>query len=1492
MEEQIVKLTGRPVSEEMRDILNRLSRKESVEIDEINNTREIKTARSNVDYSRPTIQLDNRFEIQANALNQMNKLGSATIDENGNTIYNGDVAKGSRLDIIIGLPASGKSSAIVDSLSQEFHSKVIDNDEAKKMIPQYNNGWGAGVVHEESQKISDVAFRIALAKHENVILPKVGSNAGRLLSDYIEPAAEVGYKVNVHFVDLDRNKALGRMINRFIEEGRFLDPNLIDNYCNEREGNKIEKAYEQLKESDFVQGFSRWDNDVERGEKPILVEYSNLEGNYIDNARTGDVNYERENEHTKGSRTNSGNSRESRGNEPQSSHANESGQRTDNSRYDTGRSFNDNGQILQEGQLREKEKIAAEIAEFIAINENAKYWHNEFADRSAIQDTISKELQDLQIDKINSRIDHVIRTNEEYWSEYSEEELSHVPAESITEVPQKAEELKENLTAFVEKINLYEIDILITEQSKNIHIEGHKGTYSVVQSDIIDGQKAYLLKSDIESDEMEISDIVCDEKGNVLLNEVWANGLDEYKSNIFFDRNQLSEEIIHEWEEENDMKISNELDSMIYDLSHDHSLTKEKFAEMVYQIIEDFENKIVSPLEVTHLLEDDVIYLNNGHKLELNHDLEIKSLEDELAAYNWSDGYLENFKLADVKSIERKGNVIAAQPLVESDNQMSILSTEQFMEDVSAGVSGITLNGTILSETANYTNFSNRVYNVVQEYEDNKDNTDIVQTAQNIYFDTSVGQIALADIEIPSGKYNLGEDYYIANIEGIETNYTAAFSAFEIAGVRINDIYLSTQSTNPEYKMVLAKMEQENEKSAFRCYQANDKQGYNVLFTQDTTMEHEKQIGFFIEDTSGVAIASGVAAMSNHAGAKLITEEFGIFGKDSDVVFYEINDKAEVADIEQRSTQIENLPIKVECEQHSGSEVIAQDVTYCADNATASSYAEYISNIPNNNTDMHINIAVRSDIEEKEIREMLESTEQYRAYKFFDSVDEEIDFLVIESDKDTKQVNISIYDNNLDKVSETTLSYPNEAAFGATQKEFSLSNLMNSQEFQNAPDKGYIEKTFNQVWKFEKVNAEELMSDINDKHALEVGKEIVDKANFEKGDRILTLYDKQTGKVNFQQSFNDLSEVNLFDLQLAAKGWDRYEVTDTENKILVKGEVDSDMESIIEDTLTQLDSPDTDEMVGRYTITLYDKETGSIQFQQFFDEVSELDIDELRHSIDGDNYFEIEDEKGIVLTEGNVDGDMLEIIKSSLLMSNNDRTADMELTAAKQAENLINQLEGNATIFTNEERNLIVNYAYKFDDMEKTKELAEKIAYLQTEDEPSEKVAVIKKANKEIDMLPDSMVGLSEMHEYGYTWEEMLPLTQERAAELFDENVAVYQLYSDGSETLVENVQDVKEDERNFQLMFGVEKKDWKAYLENDIIKKDNPLNKVEELVEGNYNQIDGIINNTPPLEEDKEEKELTFKERIAQAKEQSDKTEQSRENKKERPSHSAPSLD
>ncbi len=199
-------------------------------------------------------------------------------------VYNGIVNKCSRLDVIIGLPGSGKSSALTDTISQEFHSRIIDNDDAKKLLPEYNNGWGASVVHDESKIISEMQLKIALIKHENIVLPKVGSDVNKIQSIILK-AQKLGYEVNLHYVELPREKALARMINRFLEDGRFLSPKIIDKYNNPVDGNKIENTYEVLKKGGLLNGYSKWNNDVARGENPRLDEWSNCTGSFIDRGR-------------------------------------------------------------------------------------------------------------------------------------------------------------------------------------------------------------------------------------------------------------------------------------------------------------------------------------------------------------------------------------------------------------------------------------------------------------------------------------------------------------------------------------------------------------------------------------------------------------------------------------------------------------------------------------------------------------------------------------------------------------------------------------------------------------------------------------------------------------------------------------------------------------------------------------------------------------------------------------------------------------------------------------------------------------------------------------------------------------------------------------------------------------------------------------------------------------------------------------------------------
>ena len=169
----------------------------------------------------------------------------------------------------------------------------------------------------------------------------------------------------------------------------------------------------------------------------------------------------------------------------------------------------------------------------------------------------------------------------------------------------------------------------------------------------------------------------------------------------------------------------------------------------------------------------------------------------------------------------------------------------------------------------------------------------------------------------------------------------------------------------------------------------------------------------------------------------------------------------------------------------------------------------------------------------------------------------------------------------------------------------------------------------------------------------------------------------------------------------------------------------------------------------------------------------------------------------------NMDTDELIDVKERM-----EHPIDTNLSVMGQAEQLINQLEAEKNIFTSEERNLIVNYAYKLDDMNKTRELAEKLAYREQYVQQDVALTIID-AKAEIDALPDPMIGLSEMREYGYQWDEMLPLTQEKALELFEHDLPVYLLHTDGAESLAESRERIEEHEG----IFGVEKETWNKAL-------------------------------------------------------------------------------
>ena len=100
-------------------------------------------------------------------------------------------------------------------------------------------------------------------------------------------------------------------------------------------------------------------------------------------------------------------------------------------------------------------------------------------------------------------------------------------------------------------------------------------------------------------------------------------------------------------------------------------------------------------------------------------------------------------------------------------------------------------------------------------------------------------------------------------------------------------------------------------------------------------------------------------------------------------------------------------------------------------------------------------------------------------------------------------------------------------------------------------------------------------------------------------------------------------------------------------------------------------------------------------------------------------------------------------------------------------------------------------------------------------DEPEEEKAFIDETDKvaemQVDLLPDYTVTGEQMHEYGYTWDGMLPVRVRTARVLYAAGVELHKLNRNDTDSLVED--DKFEDTDS---LYGVEKPDWEEFISSE----------------------------------------------------------------------------
>lgn len=185
-----------------------------------------------------------------------------------NVLYgDGAPVKERQAYLIIGPTAAGKST-IADPMVERFGALLVDSDEAKALLPEFEGGRVANQVHEESSDIIDYRLmKMAVESGSNIVLPMIGKRAEKLRI-LRQQLADQGYTVHLVLNDLDAAEATRRAINRFHETGRFIDPHYIYNLV----ADKPREVFNAVK-TEFDSHEWRV-NDTPFGEPPRLVEAS------------------------------------------------------------------------------------------------------------------------------------------------------------------------------------------------------------------------------------------------------------------------------------------------------------------------------------------------------------------------------------------------------------------------------------------------------------------------------------------------------------------------------------------------------------------------------------------------------------------------------------------------------------------------------------------------------------------------------------------------------------------------------------------------------------------------------------------------------------------------------------------------------------------------------------------------------------------------------------------------------------------------------------------------------------------------------------------------------------------------------------------------------------------------------------------------------------------------------------------------------------------
>ena len=139
-----------------------------------------------------------------------------------------------------------------------------------------------------------------------------------------------------------------------------------------------------------------------------------------------------------------------------------------------------------------------------------------------------------------------------------------------------------------------------------------------------------------------------------------------------------------------------------------------------------------------------------------------------------------------------------------------------------------------------------------------------------------------------------------------------------------------------------------------------------------------------------------------------------------------------------------------------------------------------------------------------------------------------------------------------------------------------------------------------------------------------------------------------------------------------------------------------------------------------------------------------------------------------------------------------------------------------------------MNFAFKLDDRAATEELVNGIAAALAEDDKEEVNRLMYEAQEKNRKSPGWDDGFSEMHDYGYRKDDVLPLTKEGAREWHRLGERIYPLFRDGTAGDYVSQEEIEQHDG----IFGIKADAWDAilleqredYAENEYVRPDFKL--------------------------------------------------------------------